>query len=93
VVPVVYIPSSFTPNSDGLNDFFTAAYSESVKDGAIKIYDRWGALLYANDNLNFKWDGTQNGVALPQSVYYYEFSYTKIDGEAKNIRGTVTLLK
>jgi gliding motility-associated-like protein len=93
VVPVVYIPSSFTPNADGLNDFFTAAYSESVKDGAIKIYDRWGALLYANDNLNFKWDGTQNGVSLPQSVYYYEFSYTKIDGEAKNIRGTVTLLK
>ncbi len=92
ITPVVFIPLSFTPNGDGLNDLFFVAHSETVSVGSIKIFDRWGGLLYLNSSLNFKWDGTQNGFALPQSVYYYEFNYTKTTGESDIIRGTVTLL-
>ncbi len=92
IIPAVFIPLSFTPNADGLNDFLTVAHSETVKSGNIKVFDRWGGLLYTNDNLNFKWDGTKNGRNLPQSVYYYEFNYTKVDGESNIVRGTVTIL-
>jgi gliding motility-associated-like protein len=90
--PVVFIPLSFTPNGDGLNDILYVAHAETVTEGSIKIFDRWGGLLYLNNNLNFIWDGTQNGRALPQSVYYYEFNYTTVDGETEIKRGTVTLL-
>lgn len=92
IIPAVFIPLSFTPNADGLNDFLTVAHSETIASGNIKVFDRWGGLLYTNDNLNFKWDGTKNGRNLPQSVYYYEFNYTKVDGESNIIRGTVTIL-
>jgi gliding motility-associated-like protein len=92
ITPVVFIPLSFTPNGDGLNDLLFVAHSETVSAGAIKIFDRWGGLLYMNNNLNFKWDGTQNGRPLPQSVYYYEFNYTTVDGDSDIVRGTVTLL-
>lgn len=92
IIPAAYIPLSFTPNADGLNDYLSVSYSESISSGSIKIFDRWGGLLYTNENLNFKWDGTKNGRPLPQSVYYYEFSYTKSGGESNVIRGTVTIL-
>lgn len=92
ITPAVYIPLSFTPNGDGLNDYLSVGHSETVSAGSIKIFDRWGGLLYVNNSLNFKWDGTKNGRNLPQSVYYYEFSYTKIDGESNLVRGTVTIL-
>ncbi len=92
VVPVVFIPLSFTPNSDGLNDFLSVAHSETVSAGSIKIFDRWGGLLYVNNSIDFKWDGTKDGRNLPQSVYYYEFNYTKFNGESDIVRGTVTIL-
>ncbi len=92
ITPVVFIPSSFTPNGDGLNDILFVAHSETISAGAIKIFDRWGGLLYSNNSLNFKWEGTQNGIPLPQSVYYYEFNYTTVDGDSDIVRGTVTLL-
>jgi gliding motility-associated-like protein len=92
ITPVVFIPLSFTPNGDGLNDLLFVAHSETVSAGSIKIFDRWGGLLYLNNTLNFKWDGTQNGRPLPQSVYYYEFNYTTITGESDIVRGTVTIV-
>jgi gliding motility-associated-like protein len=88
----VFIPLSFTPNSDGLNDFLSVAHSETVSAGSIKIFDRWGGLLYVNNSIDFKWDGTKDGRNLPQSVYYYEFNYTKFNGESDIVRGTVTIL-
>ena len=92
ITPVVFIPLSFTPNGDGLNDLLFVAHSETVSAGSIKIFDRWGGLLYLNNSLNFKWDGTQNGRPLPQSVYYYEFNYTTFKGETDIVRGTVTIV-
>ncbi len=92
ITPAVYIPSSFTPNSDGLNDHFYAAHSETIKLGDIKIFNRWGELIYSSDNIDFKWDGTQNGYKLPQAVYYYELNYTTVNGHHSQLRGIVTLI-
>jgi gliding motility-associated-like protein len=91
-IPTIYIPLSFTPNGDGLNDFLSLRHSESIASGSIRIFDRWGGLLFSNENINFKWDGTKNGINLPQAVYYYEVNYTKTDGESNIIRGTVAIL-
>jgi gliding motility-associated-like protein len=91
-IPAVYIPLSFTPNGDGLNDFLSIRHSESIASASIKVFDRWGGLLFSNESIDFKWDGTKNGRNLPQAVYYYEVNYTKIDGESNIIRGTVVIL-
>lgn len=74
----VYIlgyPSFFTPNNDGINDFWTVlGLSENeLETIKIKIYDRFGKLIaYLNEQNNYSWDGTYNGFVVPQNDYWYE---------------------
>ena len=92
-IPVLFLPSSFTPNGDGLNDFLSAHYSDAVIDGSIKIYDRWGGLIYQFAALNFKWDGTVNGQDIMQGVYQFELKYKKVNGEETEMRGPITIIR
>ncbi|MCO6499982.1 MAG: gliding motility-associated C-terminal domain-containing protein [Vicingus serpentipes] len=65
-------PNVFSPNDDGLNDFFTLDLDGDFKDCfEIEIYNRWGATVYKNNNGN-KWDGKlSSGKDVPQGTYYY----------------------
>lgn len=69
--PFADLPNVFTPNSDGINDFFsinkTDLPAECIKDFTIEIFNRWGDSLYQNDDYEFKWDG--NG--LSSGIYFY----------------------
>ncbi len=92
--PTLYIPNSFTPNGDDLNEYFEVYFNDRIKDVKIEIFDRWGFKLFSSSDKYFKWDGKFKGVLLPIGVYAYKLSY--IDDE-KNyeqiIYGHVTLLK
>ncbi|WP_203258110.1 T9SS type B sorting domain-containing protein [Hyunsoonleella ulvae] len=74
----VYIlgyPSFFTPNNDGVNDFWTVLGlpENELESIIIKIYDRFGKLIsYLNETNNYSWDGTYNGNLVPQNDYWYE---------------------
>jgi len=68
------LPNFFSPNNDNINDFFHAYNrNNAVKKIDLKIYNRWGDLVYKTDNPNFKWDGTNfsNGKLVTPGVYYY----------------------
>jgi gliding motility-associated-like protein len=77
----IYLPSAFTPNGDGLNDTF-GAVGEGIEVYQLKIYNRWGQIIFSSKNVDYKWDGLHNGRQVPQGEYSYELlAYGKEFGE------------
>jgi len=95
----LYIPSAFSPNSDGLNDVFRARYSniDVLKNYKMLIYNRWGQLLFEANDINLGWDGNFKGTPCPSGVYTYVIKFDKPVGKTisqKNpYRGMVTLVR
>jgi gliding motility-associated-like protein len=67
----VYFPNVFTPNNDGINDEFKAYTQDEILSFELKIYDRWGGLLFSSNNLNEGWNGISNSKKLENGVYLY----------------------
>jgi gliding motility-associated-like protein len=67
---VMFIPNAFTPNSDGINDFFKVT-DRNFETFSIWIYNRWGQLVFQSMDPRFGWDGKLNGENLPSGSYPY----------------------
>lgn len=65
------IPNTFTPNGDGVNDFWEIKYLESYPDITISVFDRNGKEVFKSNKYTKGWDGKNNNVDLPVGVYYY----------------------
>ncbi len=67
-----YSPNVFSPNGDGKNDFFYlgGSYNECNDVVSVKIFDRWGKVVFEDDNPQFRWDGKSNGRDVPEGTYY-----------------------
>jgi len=90
--PQLWIPNSFTPNNDGLNDNFEYSNSENY---IIKtfIYNRWGQLIFEGENTDY-WDGTFKGKPVQMEVYNYRIVATdKLSKENKVYSGSITLVQ
>ena len=100
VIRNVYIPNAFSPNSDGINDFFTVygAVPNVQLIEEMQVFDRWGGNLFAvrnlapNDALN-GWDGAAKGEALQAGIYTYFAKVRFLDGVVILYEGSVTLIK
>jgi len=94
-----YIPDSFTPNYDGLNDEFKPVftpYGLDAKTYEMEIFDRWGHSLFYTKDVNTGWNGTvsnQGSEELKEDVYVYKIKYKDLDGNIYNKMGHVSLLK
>jgi gliding motility-associated-like protein len=84
----IFVPSAFTPNNDGLNDFFEVT-TVLITSFHIDIYDRWGKLVYASDDLSFKWSGG----SLPEDAYTYVINAIEWSGSKVRKAGTVTIIR
>jgi gliding motility-associated-like protein len=94
ILPVAFIPASFTPNGDGLNDYLTVHFSESVISGSLEIYDRWGRIVYKSEDLSaVRWDGRVSGGLVPQGVYPYILRYTDSKGLPEFKSGQITIIR
>jgi gliding motility-associated-like protein len=95
----VYIPGAFTPNNDGINDYFMVFGAEEVAEiESLQVFDRWGEKLYTRSNLppNIEsegWDGTFGGKELNPGVFIYHAKVKFKDGSTEDYHGDVTLLK
>jgi len=91
------MPNTFTPNGDGTNDtfnFLSQADPAVLNVVEFKIYNRWGQLIYDNDDPNNGWDGTYNGTPQPSEVYYYYIQVNLRDLIDLPVeKGDVTLLR
>jgi gliding motility-associated-like protein len=94
ITPVVtlYIPNAFTPNSNRRNDLFYA-YGEGIAEFEMVIFNRWGEYLFRSQDINVGWDGTFNGIEVPNDVYVYVVNYVGIDDSNGTKRGMVTVVK
>ncbi len=84
------IPNAFTPDNDGLNDFFNIDVSEFYEIRTFQIFNRWGQKIYDNDTPATGWDGMFNGNPAPSEVYIYNFETTNDECVFK---GNVSLIR
>lgn len=84
----LFIPNSFTPNGDGLNDIFIPE-AKSVKDYEMNIFNRWGIQVFTTRQLEIGWDGGTE----PQGAFNYVITVTTEGGEQKIYTGSVTLYR
>ncbi|MFY9311630.1 MAG: gliding motility-associated C-terminal domain-containing protein, partial [Bacteroidia bacterium] len=91
---MLYIPSAFTPNDDGVNDTFIPKGMFAAQFEMF-IFDRWGNTVYKTDDMTKPWDGKANGgkEVAQQDVFVYHIKVTDFRGINHNYKGTVTLLK
>jgi len=55
--PVIFVPNSFTPDNDGINDYFRA-YGENIAEFVMTIFNRWGEPVFQSNDINHGWDGS-----------------------------------
>lgn len=91
-----YVPNTFTPDFDELNDFFSIVDKACpVTEFKFSLYDRWGSLIFESNDPKFKWDGTKHGFPVKPGVYSYVLVYSSEGFELNRGReiGSLTLLK
>lgn len=86
----INIPNSFTPNHDGLNDEFYPVI-QNGKKYYIEIFNKWGALLFSQEN--GKWNGVFKGEEVKEDIYVYKINAYKNDGTIITKMGHITLLR
>ena len=95
----IFIPNVFSPNSDGLNDFFTIFGNPAVVNvDVLQIYSRWGELLYETNELVLNeelkgWDGYHHGQKMNPGVFVWLARISFIDGERVVYSGDLTLVE
>jgi gliding motility-associated-like protein len=84
------IPNVFTPNGDGVNDYFKVEGLSDCDDFKLFIYNRWGQLVHKSKGNELKWDGNDqnNGNPLASGTYYYSLRGPNFQKE-----GTITLIR
>ena len=91
-----YIPNAFSPDFNGYNDIFQAYSNCELENFSMKIFNRWGALVFESKNANTGWDGMFKNKVVPEGVYVYlvEFEVNqKSEILTKKISGDVTVVK
>ncbi len=94
----VFIPNSFSPNFDRVNDHFVPVFSPyglDVKSFEMEIFDRWGHLVYSGKDPVKGWNGTPHNKGdkiVQEGVYVYQIRYKDLEGRNYNRSGTVLLL-
>nr|MBA3664531.1 PKD domain-containing protein [Bacteroidota bacterium] len=91
---VIYIPNTFTPNGDGVNDGFQAK-GVGISTFNLQIFDRWGHILFEANDINQQWDGTTKGSTEPikQDVYVWKAEVRDILNHNHQLTGHVSLIK
>lgn len=92
-----YVPNAFTPDGDGVNDFFFMSTNIPViTDFRMMVFDRWGQIVYETTDVNARWNGgyQNSGEVLKSDVYVYRILYEIAGTQArKELMGSVTLMK
>jgi len=90
--PDIFLPNAFTPNGDKENDVLYLR-GRNVEIMNLKIYNRWGELVFETDKQIVGWDGTYNGKPVDPAVFVYHLSVKCVDGQEYFKKGNVTVIR
>lgn len=96
VNPVLFVPSAFTPNGDGLNDYFRfSKWGESVSVQYFAVFDRWGKCVWEEqgNEAEHGWDGTFHGAPAEMGTYFYVLKLGTRFAHTVEQKGNVTLIR
>ena len=87
------VPNAFTPNGDGVDDiFYPILIGDNAHLKSFKVYNRWGTMVFATNQINQGWDGKFQGIEQPVGTYVFYVEYYDFT-EFKSLKGDVTLLR
>ncbi len=95
----VFIPSAFSPNGDGVNDYFTVFSTEDLTEvRSLRVFDRWGGLVFQREHFapnqpDLGWDGQSRGKLLPPGIYVYRVEVAEKDGKVARLKGEVLVVR
>jgi gliding motility-associated-like protein len=91
----LFMPNAFSPNNDGVNDYFKPLYKCDVGFYEMQIYNRWGELVFQSYDAEVGWDGRYRSVEQPLGVYIYAIKLASLQKPKNYIyqTGSVTLLR
>lgn len=91
--PTVWVPNIFTPGRDNNNRFLPKTMFVKDHEYTMRIYNRFGLLVFETNDINEAWDGRYKGKIVPSASYVYIIQYLGDDNYSNIIKGTVTVLK
>ena len=90
----IAVPTAFTPNGDGRNDYLFPLNAYRTANLEFKIFNKFGQQLFTTKDRTNKWDGTCNGSSQPPGVYVWFLQYTNTDtGKTVFEKGTTVLIR
>lgn len=89
----IHIPNAVSPNGTNRKFRPIIAFSQSISNYTMQIYDRYGQIIFESNDLFDAWDGTKNGEGLKMGMYVYAISFQQPNGEIVERKGTVMLVR
>lgn len=90
----IWVPNSFTPNEDGMNDVFKLETATDLDVFNFYIYNRWGQLIFESTNINYGWDGKYMNEYVKPDVYIWTLIYSgKNSKVSQRKEGTVNVIR
>jgi gliding motility-associated-like protein len=91
--PVIYVPNTFTPDGDFINDVFKPI-GGNVSSFSLSVYNRWGELIITLNSLNESWNGTYKGLPCQDGTYVWKMRYSRFENEdIRVLTGHVNLIR
>jgi gliding motility-associated-like protein len=95
--PFYYVPNTFIPDDDGLNDVWKPIFSnvENIKNYYLQVFNRWGELIFATDDPLVGWDGTFNSNAekAQDGTYVWKLQFSWFDYKIYPAEGHLNLIR
>ena len=89
----VYLPTAFSPNNDGINDLFFPFTNCALEWIELKIFNRWGELLFSTNSITTGWNGMYKNELQPLDSYLFILNYKQSKKEVINKKGSFILLR
>ncbi|MDI1234546.1 MAG: PKD domain-containing protein [bacterium] len=88
-----YLPTSFSPDANEINDFYKPISSTFVRFYNMEIYNRWGEIVFQTADISKGWDGTYKGIECEQDVYLCKVYVIPLNGKKQFHKASLTLLR
>jgi len=88
----LFVPNSFSPNGDGVNDVF-APKGRGIKKYALSVYDRWGRIVFESSSFEVGWDGNVSNNSGSNDTFTWKINYTDVNNKVSEITGFVSQIR